>query len=152
MLNFALSPRKIVSDQEYHQLVVIALTDSGHSADDNDRLFYELDRAQIVLEADLPPDVVRPGSAVTYRDNEGDMHTVRLVYPQQAHPELGRVSVLTSLGTKLLGLQAGQSVSYRSRNGRNRALTAVRVTPIRYHSEVLKPQEKQGILSLFRAF
>lgn len=129
MAYFTLRPRITVGDTEYHQLVVLALTGSGHSADANDNLFYELDRARIVPTAQLPADVVRMGSPVTYREGEGSVHTVRLVYPQQATAP-GNVSVLTPLGTALLGLRDGQSISYRARwDAEEQTLTALQVGP-----------------------
>lgn len=127
MRHFTLRPHIIVGDTEYHQLVVLALTGSGHSADANDNLFYELDRARVVPTAELPADVVRMGSFVTYRDDGGAVREVRLVYPQ--HVTGARtVSVLTPLGTALLGLRAGQSISYRpSWDAEARSLTALQV-------------------------
>jgi regulator of nucleoside diphosphate kinase len=40
----------------------------------------------------------------------------------------GRISVLTPVGTALLGLTAGQSISWLTRDGRRQTLTVLSVT------------------------
>ena len=129
MLNSTVRPRKTVTNQEYHELVVQALTGSGHTAEDNDNLFYELDRARVVPASELPSDLVQMGSWVCFRDEEGATHAGTLVYPQQVHSKVGQISVLTPVGTALFGLRAGQEISYRSRTGHCRKLTPIRVKP-----------------------
>jgi regulator of nucleoside diphosphate kinase len=54
---------------------------------------------------------------------------VTLVYPAEADIAEGRISVLTPVGTALIGLRAGQSITWRTRDGRKQVLTVLRVTP-----------------------
>jgi regulator of nucleoside diphosphate kinase len=68
------------------------------------------------------------GSLVEY-EARGDRLRVQLVYPAQADVEAGRISVLTPIGTALLGLSAGQSIEWQTRDGRRQALTVLRVDP-----------------------
>ena len=88
----------------------------------------ELDRAKIVTEAD--PASVQMGSSVRFIDHgSGKMHNLRLVYPVDASLADGRLSVLTPVGSALLGQQAGSTALCRSPGGQVRPLTVVSVTP-----------------------
>lgn len=123
-----LRPRITLSSTEHHQLLVLAMTGNGHTADASDDLHHELDRARIVPDEKLPEDTVRMGSTVTYRSDDGSTRTVTLVYPGQADISAGRVSILTPVGTALVGLKAGQAITWMSRDGHFRKLTALSVT------------------------
>jgi regulator of nucleoside diphosphate kinase len=95
-----------------------------------DRLLEELDRAEIVDSASMPPNVVTLGNAVTYRDETtGREHTVTLVLPGEADIALGRVSVMTPIGVALLGLPEAASFCWDTRQGTTRRLTVTRVAP-----------------------
>jgi len=88
----------------------------------------ELDRAKIVTEAD--PASVQMGSSVRFIDHgSGKMHNIRLVYPVDASLADGRLSVLTPVGSALLGQQADSTAQCRSAAGHVRPLTVVSVRP-----------------------
>ena len=63
-----------------------------------------------------------------YRTRSGGGREVTLVYPDQADIDQGRISILTPIGTALLGLRAGQSIAWRTRDGRKDVLTVEEVT------------------------
>jgi regulator of nucleoside diphosphate kinase len=50
-----------------------------------------------------------------------------LVYPKSADIEAGRISVLTPIGAALIGLSAGQAISFATPSGELRSLTVVEV-------------------------
>ena len=50
------------------------------------------------------------------------------VYPADADISQGKVSILTPIGTALLGLKAGQSIDWVANDGRSHRLTIVSVT------------------------
>ena len=112
---------------EHHQLTVLAMIGVGHSADDSDNLNHELDRARIVPDNKLPANVVRMGSIVTYRTGAGGSYTVKLAYPTHANDSAGSLSVLTPVGTALIGLATGQTISWTERNGEVQRLTVTSV-------------------------
>jgi regulator of nucleoside diphosphate kinase len=86
-----------------------------------DFLDQEISRARIVEPRELPRDVATMRSHVVYRDDDtGDERTVVLVYPIEEDSTMGRLSVLTPLGTALLGLSEGQSIAWTTRDGRRR--------------------------------
>jgi regulator of nucleoside diphosphate kinase len=67
------------------------------------------------------------GSSVRYRTDAGQEHTVTLVYPVDADIAAGRISIMTPVGTALIGLRVGQSISWRSRDNRKHMLTVLAV-------------------------
>jgi regulator of nucleoside diphosphate kinase len=71
----------------------------------------ELDRADITREHVGPTSLVTMGSEVKFIDHDSFcVRDVQLVYPDQAN-ENGRLSVLTPVGSALIGLGPGQSIS-----------------------------------------
>lgn len=126
---FKLSPDIVLGKEEHRQLTVLALAGTERSAEVADSLLYELDRASVLPDTHIPPDVVRMGSRLVYRANGGDDRKVELVYPAQADIAEGRISVLTPVGAALIGLRAGQSITWTTRDGRNQVLTVLSVAP-----------------------
>jgi regulator of nucleoside diphosphate kinase len=91
-------------------------------------LLDELTRAKIVPDDQVPPTLVTMNSTVRFRDEEsGRVNVATLVYPQDAAAREGAVSVLTPVGAALLGLSAGQSISYETLDGRIKTLTVLEV-------------------------
>jgi regulator of nucleoside diphosphate kinase len=129
LADFTLSPDIVLAVSDHRQLIVLAMAGRGHTADDADGLLYELERARVVADEALPANIVRMGSKVRYRTNGGAEREVVLVYPKDADIGEGRVSVLTPIGTALIGLAVGQSITWLTRDGRNQVLTVLSVTP-----------------------
>ena len=93
-------------------------------------LLSEIDRARLLPPGRMPPDVVAMHSHVEYRDGgTGTVRRVQLVYPHEADIAAGRVSVLTLVGTALLGMAAGRSILWPTQQGHERVLTVLRVSP-----------------------
>jgi regulator of nucleoside diphosphate kinase len=88
-------------------------------------LTEELERAEIVAGGDLER-TVRMGSEVTFRDDStGKVETMTLVYPGEADISRQRISVMTPVGTALIGLSAGDSITWTTRSGELRLLTVL---------------------------
>ena len=77
-----------------------------------DQLRDELERADLRAPEAMPADVVTIGSQVTFHDGERTQ-TVQVAFPSDADVDRGRVSVVTPLGAALLGLCAGQRISWK---------------------------------------
>ncbi len=90
-----------------------------------DELLGELDRARVAPSA--APDTVQMGTTVEYGSGDGDRRRVTLVYPQDADIAQNRISILTPIGTALLGLGVGQSIQWKTNDGRSRTLTILAV-------------------------
>lgn len=108
----------LVSAGDHDRLSNLARAFLDRVPDMAEDLLAEMDRARIAAEAAMPADVVRMGSTVTLHDPEGSMQRVTLVYPAEADIAEKRISVLTPLGTALIGARAGRTVSWRSRDSR----------------------------------
>ncbi len=122
------SPDILVGEQEHKRLTVAALTDIAHDVDSTDFLLFELDRARVVNDAALPPDVVRLGSVVRYRPIPGEECVIKLVLPEAADEDRAyRLSVTSSHGAALLGLRPGDVMSWTDPNGRAHRLKVLRV-------------------------
>lgn len=121
-------PPIMVSETEYDRLTGLAEAALERLPDAAGSLLAEMDRATIAAVAAVPPDVVRMGSTATLHGGDGPQR-VTLVYPAEADIAAGRVSVLTPLGAALIGVKAGQSIRWTSRDGRMLALDVVAVEP-----------------------
>lgn len=94
-----------------------------------EELLAELDRAKVVEDGRLAPDVVRMGSSLRFTSDLGEDRNVTLVFPGEADIAEGKVSVLTPIGVALIGLSAGQSIDWTARDGRVHRLTVQSVQP-----------------------
>ena len=122
-----LAPAITLGRADHAKLNSLAMAGIERMPDLADRLLEELERAKIVADEKLPEGVVRMGSSITYVTSEGKEQTVTLVYPADADIEAGRVSVMTPIGTALIGLKAGQSITWRDRADKRHKLTVVSV-------------------------
>jgi regulator of nucleoside diphosphate kinase len=88
----------------------------------------ELERADIVSGGMPLASLVTMGSDVKFIDHESTrIRRRRLVYPDEAN-EAESISVLTPIGSALLGLGPGQSISW-TEVGEERRLTVLEVHP-----------------------
>lgn len=128
LADFTLSPEIILARDEHRRLTQLALAGTDHSPEESDFLLYELDRAQVVGDSQLPDDVVRMGSRVRFRTTAGQSRAVELVYPNNADISADRISIMTPIGVALIGLRTGQSITWLTRDGRKQVLTVLAVT------------------------
>lgn len=95
-----------------------------------DRLMTEVARATVLPSDEMPADVVNIGSEVRYRDEvTGREQTVTLVLPADVDIDDGRISVLTPIGAALIGLSSGAGIGWDTREGEERRLTVLGVSP-----------------------
>lgn len=89
----------------------------------------ELSRAALVAPGEVPPGVVTMNSKVRYEDlDTGAIREVQLLFPRRGEPVENAVSVLAPVGIALLGLTAGQSITFNMPGGRKRSLRVLEVT------------------------
>ena len=104
----------LISAQDFAQLMPLA---------EGLELAEELSRATVLPEERMPEDIVRMHSRVTYVDEtSGEHREVELVYPDEVDLPKGRVSVLSPVGSALLGLRVGQTIDWPFPDGRPRRL------------------------------
>jgi regulator of nucleoside diphosphate kinase len=91
----------------------------------------ELDRVVVVSPERMPNNVVTMNSRCTYFDESARVRReVELVYPEDADPASGKVSVLAPVGSALLGMAVGQSIDWDFPDGRAHRLHIERVTRV----------------------
>jgi regulator of nucleoside diphosphate kinase len=91
-------------------------------------LLDELARARVVSDSDVSPHVVLMNTKVRFRDNETGREIVStLMYPKDAAGQANAISVLTPVGAALLGMSAGQTISYETIDGRIKTLAVLEV-------------------------
>lgn len=115
-------PKIVIARTEHARLVSFAENMAAQNPDAADELLSELDRARVVNDDKVPHDVVRMGSTVRFQTDKSASRTVTLVYPGEADISVGKISVLTPIGTALLGLSTGQSIDWNTRGGRQQEL------------------------------
>jgi regulator of nucleoside diphosphate kinase len=86
-------------------------------------LLSELARARLVADGGIAADVVRMGSTFRFSSHFGEDRRAMLVFPGEADIAQTKISILTPIGAALVGLSAGQSISWTARDGRVHRLT-----------------------------
>lgn len=114
-----------ISERDYN-----SLTDLIDSIDSDNLLPLEaeLTRAKVVPLSRLPADTVAMGSKVTFEDLESEkITTVTLVYPKEADVEKMKISVLSPVGSALIGLRVGGTIQWPLPNRGHRRLKVIAV-------------------------
>jgi regulator of nucleoside diphosphate kinase len=76
-------------------------------------LQMEIKKARLVNSDELPTDVVRLNSIVTIKEEkENKVMVVKVVTPENADIRQKKISVLSPIGTALLGFRKGKSVKW----------------------------------------
>lgn len=87
-----------------------------------------LESSALVPSREVAPDVVTMSSRVLLHDLQtGQRSTLTLCYPAEADPAVGLVSVLSPVGSALLGLQAGSVARWSTPAGGEKAAEVVAV-------------------------
>jgi len=121
-------PQIIISTDDHERLMRLSSAAARTMPDVASVLAEELDRAQVLPRDRWADAVVCMGSEVEFRDDmTGRIQTVTLVFPDEADIGQGRISILTPIGTALIGLAVGQSITWETRSGDERRLTVLGV-------------------------
>ena len=121
-------PQIIVSNADYERLTDLATASLERLPEVAQELLSEMDRAKVVQDGSVPDDVVRMGSTVTFKSDDGHTRTLKLVYPAEESLDQHRISVMTPVGAALIGLSEGQSSSWTARDGKHHRLTVTKVS------------------------
>ncbi|MGX7875586.1 nucleoside diphosphate kinase regulator [Mesorhizobium sp. ORM6] len=113
----------LISDTDHDRLTGLARALLDRAPETAEELLSEMDRAIVTNASAIPADVVRMGSTVTVRGEGGDTQRIELVYPGEADIAENRISVLTPMGTALIGAAIGQAVCWSGRGGRKLSVT-----------------------------
>lgn len=119
-----------LTTNECDTLSELALSAEHRHPSSSAMLLAELDRAELCERDELPRQTVVMNSRIDFIDEgTGTRRTVQLVYPRYADISATRVSILTPIGAGLIGMNAGSSIRWPDRDGHDRLLRIVSVTP-----------------------
>ena len=111
-------PTIILSAEDYERLFTLAHAVRKRMPDLADELAEEIGRARVLAKGEHPQHIVCMNSEVDFRDDTtGKIQKVTLVYPEEADISKRKISVLTPVGTALIGLRDGDSIIWETPNG-----------------------------------
>lgn len=98
-----------------------------------DALEEILDLGRVVPPQEIPQDIVTMNSKVVFEDLESrEQREAVVVYPQDADPQSGKISVLSPVGIALLGLGEGAETELPLPHGRT---ARIRIREVSYQPE-----------------
>lgn len=119
-----MKPKIVVSSLDLERLEALLDSLPDAQARAQDALFEELSRADVVEPAEMPPDVVTMNSRVRFViDGSADEFDMALAYPKDIDGAAARLSILTPVGSALLGLKVGDSIDWTRPDGATFAVT-----------------------------
>jgi regulator of nucleoside diphosphate kinase len=119
-----------ISSHDYEQLERISMAGmrTRRNLEIAELLADELERASVVPPQDVGAKVVKMYSDLTFRDDTTNkFRRVTLVYPGEEDITFGRISILTPVGTALIGVSEGQTIGWRTASGEPRRLTVMKI-------------------------
>jgi regulator of nucleoside diphosphate kinase len=119
-----LALERTLTELDHVRLLNLARRDRRSDGSSTPRLAFEhvLDACAIVPSREIPPDVVTMYSQVMLQDlGSGQRSKLTLCYPADAEPAAGFVSVLSPVGTSLLGQTVGSVARWSTPAGDERA-------------------------------
>jgi len=113
-------PCILVSEKDIDQLEALLERKEYRDNPGLEALRTELARADVVAEDEMPGDVVRMNSRVTFEVEEtGQQFHRHLLYPHQLAGEEHPISIMAPIGSALLGLKVGQTIDWRLPDGKH---------------------------------
>lgn len=126
-------PRIVVTRNDHARLSALAAAALETHPEMGAALMDGLNRAKVVAPGKIGRGVVTMNSRIKFLDDQtGEKRVVTLVYPAEEDAAAGRISVLSSVGTALIGLEEGESISYVAPDGSEKSIT---VTKVQYQPE-----------------
>ncbi|MDD3375586.1 MAG: nucleoside diphosphate kinase regulator [Candidatus Omnitrophica bacterium] len=114
------------------ELIMVARDYGQEDEKDLKELEDELDTAKIVKFKDIPKDVITMNSEIHLLDVVAEEEVVyKLVFPNQANANEGKVSIMAPIGTALLGYSVGDVIEWKVPGG----ITRLKVEKILYQPE-----------------
>ena len=111
-------PPIVVSSLDMERLEQVLDSLPAAQAVTRDTLLEELARAELVEPQDMPTDVVTMNSRVRFVTGDAAQEfDMSLAYPKDVDGAPGKLSVLTPVGSALLGLKVGDSIDWTGPNG-----------------------------------
>jgi len=127
-------PAIILSAKDYDRLSTLARAAQNRLPDLASELAAEVGRAHVLGPDEIANQFVGMNDDVEFRDDTtGRARRVTLVYPDEADISQGKISVMTPVGTALIGLRTGHSITWETPLGETRQLTVISVRKLHRH-------------------
>lgn len=111
-------PDIVVSSLDMERLEALFDSLPAAEASKHAGLLDELSRAEVVEPDAVPPDVVTMNSRVRFElDGRPEQFGMSLAYPKDMDGSGSKISILTPVGTALLGLKIGESIQWQRLDG-----------------------------------
>jgi len=124
-------PKIILSSQDLERLESLLYALGNNLSPDRAALLAELGRAEVVEPQEIAPTVVTMNSTVRFTVENREQFCLTLVYPKDVDGQDDRISVLAPVGSALLGLSVGDSISWPMPGG----MVQVKIEEIVYQPE-----------------
>lgn len=113
---------QVILAKDDHEIIVghlkLGLASKTFSRQEAESLEMELKKAKLVNKEVLPDDVVRLNSVVTIKDEmKGKVMELMVVTPEQADIKQRKISVMSPIGTALIGFRKGNKISWKVPSG-----------------------------------
>ena len=107
--------RLIIAKQDYD--IIMSYVKRGFlrtTKQDAENLESELKKAKVVQNEELPEDVVRLNSTVTIKEEmDNKVMELTVVTPEKANIKNRLISIMSPVGTALIGFRKGQKVKWK---------------------------------------
>lgn len=137
-----MKPDIIVSALDAERLEAIVDLLPASAIESKNALLDELGRANIVEADQMPDTVVTMNSTVRFEiTSPKEEFCMTLVYPSDIGNGINQISVLTPIGTALLGLAEGSQIEWPRPDGQPVYVRILKVLSQPRHASVFQPQE-----------
>ena len=128
-----MKPTITISSLDFERLDNLLTTPAPGAEASHHALAEELARADIVEPQDMPPGVVTMNSTIRFEiDSPAEQFCMTLAYPKDMHQLDNGISILSPVGTALLGLSVGDTIAWPRPDGQ---LLNVRLLEVLYQPE-----------------
>ncbi|MDO6465005.1 nucleoside diphosphate kinase regulator [Pseudoalteromonas carrageenovora] len=126
-------PELIISSLDADRLYDLMESLPAGSFTNKEELEAELARATIVEPKDMPSSVVTMNSTVNFLvESSKEEFTLTLVYPKNSDSSGDKISILSPVGSALLGLNQGDEIEWPKPSG---GLIKVKIKEVTYQPE-----------------
>lgn len=116
----------VIKESDYLRLLGLIERDRSRASE---QLEDELSRADIVDDSRYPDDAVCIGSRVGFVDlATGKENTATVVYPAEANLKEMKISVLTPMGSALIGMRVGGTIDWELPGGKKATIRVLAVS------------------------
>jgi len=128
-----MKPAITLSSRDFERIETLLDSLPASSSVTRDRLFEELERADVIDSNAVPPTLVTMNSRVTFTVlPDGKTMTYTLVYPADMDGSPDKISILAPVGSALIGLSVGQEIDWAMGGDKT---TRVRIEKVDYQPE-----------------